>query len=158
MKNQTIRDRYAALTVLSQRTLPTKAMNKVAVLLRTRFQAPFEATEELRKQVLRQHPVPEGWDKPTLPEDVAQRRQDAMDEAMALSTPVRKVPDTLRLTGADMPQPLKADDGANVAGLAQIKVMLGSLYDWSAEERELLDGGTGDELEPDDEPRELTAA
>lgn len=154
MKNQLIRNRYTALVALSQRVLPSpSAVNKVATLLVTRFEAPYRATETARKGVLARHPVPDSWDKPGLPEAVAQARQAEMDRLMEESTPVRAIPDALRLTMADLPRRLEREGGEkNVEGLAEIRVLLGSLYVPSAEERRVMadasDGEEPDELPP----------
>lgn len=137
MKNKVIRNRFAALSLLSDRVLPTEiAVNKVSVLLRTRFHDAYEATEIGRKSILRDHPLPEGWDKEQLPAAIAEARQMAVDRLMERGQPIKKIPDTLRLTSADMPRVLKTkEDGErNVAGLAGIKVALGGLYKWSDEE------------------------
>lgn len=148
MKNQTIRDRYAALTILAQRVLPSpKGINKVATLIATRFQRPYEATEIARKNVIAEHPVPEGWDKDHLPTAVAEARQQAMDALMAESTPVKKIPDHMRLGSEDLPKALKRDGGeSNVEGLAQIIVMLGSLYRPDASDED-TDDASGEEEE-----------
>lgn len=129
MKNQTIRNRYAGLVMLSQRVLPTKGINKVATLIATRFQRPYDATELARKNIIAQYPLPDGWDKDHLPPAVAEARQKAMDALMEESTPVKKVPDHLRLRSSDLPHVLRREGGeSNVEGLAEILVFLGSLY------------------------------
>lgn len=155
MKNKIIRTRFGALSVLSSRVLPTEsAVNKVAVLLRTRFHDAYEATEIGRKNIIRDHPLPEGWDKETLPAEIAERRQAAVDRLMEKGQPIKKVADTLRLCATDMPKVLKTkEDGEkNVEGLASIKVALGGLYKWSDDELKLDE--TTDELEEDGEPEE----
>lgn len=151
MKNQTIRDRYAALSALAQRVLPTTlALNKVSALLATRFHRPYHATEVARKQAIADHPTPEGWEHTHLPPAVADARQRAIDELMAQATPVKAIPDRMRLTETDLPRALRREGGdANVQGLAEIIVMLGSLYVPSAEER-ALDEAT--DVEEPDEP------
>jgi hypothetical protein len=147
MKNRLIRERYSALTVLSQRVLPSKtAINKVTALIATRFQQPYQATEAGRKKVIEDHPTPPEWDKDHLPPAIAEARQSAIDLFLEERTPVRKIPDTLRLTDADLPRALKRENGdANVEGLAQIIVMLGSLYVPGADELALRAGVDGEE-------------
>jgi len=129
MRNQVIRDRFAALTVLSQRALPSStAQNKVDSLL-ARYEIPYNVTEKRKKLVIATSPVPETWDRDTLPMPIAEARQAAMDAMLEESQPVKKIPEHLRLTAADMPIALKGEKGAdNVAGNAQIKRLLGSLY------------------------------
>lgn len=155
MKNQLIRDRYAALTVLSQRVLPSAtAIHKVSALLGTRFKLPYDATEVARKTIIADHPTPEGWEKESLPPTIAEARQRAIDALMEEATPVRKIPDTLRLTSADLPKVLKREGGeSNTEGLAQIVVLLGTLYVPSSDERALNAAAEGEE--PDEAPPEI---
>lgn len=152
MKNSTIRERYAALTVLSQRVLPSRtAVNKVVALLTTRFEQPFRATELQRKQIIAQHPVPAGWDRPALPHDVAEARERSVEEMLACSIPVRAVPESLRLTAADLPVALKGEGGeSNVAELASIVLALGSLYRMGDDEAKLRASDPDAGEEPDD--------
>jgi hypothetical protein len=148
MRNQDIRDRFVALTALSQRVLPSRtATNKVATLLATRFKEPWDEIERQRKHILFiDHPLPADYEgeNDDLPAALREARQVAVDTLMAESTPVRRVPDRLRLTADDMPKALKGENGeVNAEGLASIRVMLGSLYVLSDDERELdeqLDG------------------
>lgn len=151
MKNQTIRDRYAALVMLSGRTLPSpSAVNKVTALI-ARFKAAFMATEEARNKLIAEMPVPEGWDKDTLPQSIAEARQKEMDAYMKESQPIPAIPDRMRLTEADLPRVLKREGGEdNVAGIANIISMLGSLYVPSAEAKSLNVKTEG--LEPDELP------
>lgn len=134
MKNSTIRERYAAIANLSNRVLPSPtAINKVAFLL-ARFKPLYEVTEEGRNKLIQQYPVPADWDNPVLPAAIAEARQKAMDELMAAGQPVKKVPEQLRITEADLPKALKREGGeSNAEGLAGIIAMLGSLYQPSKE-------------------------
>jgi hypothetical protein len=159
MKNQVIRERYAALTMLGGRILPSPtAINKVTTLLR-RFKSPYEATEAGRKSVIETVPLPDGWDKDTLPLEVAEQRQKAMDEYMEQDQPVKKIPEQLRLTMADMPKVLKRDGGeSNVEGIAGIIVALGPLFVRSEEEKKLdvaTEGFEEDEEAPAEEVEEV---
>src|SRR6266568_420540 len=97
---------------MSQRVLPSPtSIDKVTVLLSTRFQTPYEATELGRKKVINDDPVADDYDKTALPQGIAERRQRAMDEYMEKEQGIRKIPDSLRLTMGDMPKILKRDDG-----------------------------------------------
>jgi hypothetical protein len=162
VKNQLIRDRYAALSVLAQRTLPSPtAINKVSTLLATRFAPAFEMTEKKRKLVISMNRLPEGHDGDRLPIAIAEQRQAEVDAMLEDSTPVKLVPDRLRLTEADLPRVLKGEDGwKNAEGLASIRVMLGSLYVRSDEEKKLDDASSEaqepDELAPAPEPDGFT--
>lgn len=136
MKNRLIRERYSALVALSRRVLPSPtAVNKVSALIATRFQRPYDATELSRKAAIEHNPTPEGWEGEGLPPAVAEARQKAVDALLDEDTPVGKISPRLLLTAADLPKVLKRDGGeGNVEGLAEIKVMLGSLYQPDAEE------------------------
>lgn len=154
MKHETIREKYGALSILSQRVLPSKTSeNKFANLLH-RFTKPYKITEQHRKKAITDHPTPEGWEEARLPHAVSEARQRAVDEYMELSSPIGKIPDTLRLTNADLPQKLKREGGeSNVEGLASLRVLLGSLYVPDEEYRmmnESTDGEESDEAEPAD--------
>lgn len=155
MKNQLIRERYAALTVISGRTLPSlTSINKVEVLLSTRFIAGYEATERLRKKIMRDRQIPPDMEGERLPIGIAEARQAAMDDMLEESTPIKKVPERLRLTADDLPKILKGDDGwKNAEGIAGIRVALGSLYVRS-DDAKALDDATA-ELEPDELPPEV---
>ena len=164
MRNQTIRDRFAALTVLSQRVLPgTTAIAKVEALLR-RFGPAYEVTEKRRKQVIQEFPVPETWERVELPAAIAEKRTVAMDRAMEEAQFIKKVSEHLRLTDADMPVTLKREGGSdNVAGLAHVKRLLGSLYKpTTPEEQRLAEDTAGEEEEgeeysaPTMDPRRVT--
>jgi hypothetical protein len=151
VKNRTVRNHYQALAMLAQRVLPSEgAINKVSVLLATRYEAAWQATEIGRKKIVTDIPVPDGWSSENLPEGVAAARQTSMDKFLEESTPIRKIPDRLRLTKADLPKVLQRKDGEdNVAGLAQIKVLLGTLYMKSDDE---IDNTPANEFEPDELP------
>lgn len=148
MKNQSIRDKYSALSMLASRTLPSPtAINKVTYLL-TKFQKAFDATETARKKVIANCPLPEGHEGDRLPVAIAEARQAAMDRQMELHTPVGKVADTMRLTADDMPKVLKGDEGwRNAEALPAIKRMLGGLY-----------VRRGDEIVPEVEGEEIDDA
>lgn len=152
MKNQTIRERYQALNALAQRVLPSAtAITKVSALLDTRFRAPYEATETARKMVIAQYPLPADYEGENVPMAIAEQRQLAIDAMLEQSTPVKKIPDRLRLTSADLPKVLKREGGeGNAESLAQIIVMLGSLYVRSGEEvfQDDSQGEEPDELAP----------
>lgn len=151
MRNSIIRTRYAGLTLLTQRVLPSPtAVNKVSTLLATRFGPAYDATERSRKQILFvNHPLPPGYDEQIVPMGIAEQRQAAVDELMQQSTPVRKIADPLRLTAADMPRVLSRENGEdNAFGVAEIRVLLGSLYLRTSEELaidERLEGDEGDD-------------
>jgi hypothetical protein len=155
MKNQAIRDKYAALTVMSQRILPSaSAINKVSTLITTRFEQPYQSTERSRKQALESIPVPPGFegDESDMPLTIREARTKAVEELLQQSQPIRKIPELLRLTAADMPKPLKRDGGEdNAAGVAMIRVMLGSLYKRGADEI-IADTDEGEEVDGDDTP------
>lgn len=156
MKNRLIRERYAALTVMAQRALPSAtAVNKVTALITTRFRDPYCSTEDARKVILRDdYPLPDGFDGERLPVWIAEARQQAVDDLMEQSTPVRRVPDRLRLGPEDMPKALKGEEGwRNAESVADIIVNLGSLYVPGTDEKALRED-VGDDLEPD----ELSAA
>lgn len=153
MKNRIIRDRYAALVALSRRVLPSPtAVNKVSALIETRFRRAYDATEAGRKKIIEDYPTPAGWEADTLPPAVAEARQREADKMLDLDTPVGKVPGRLRLTQADLPKPLKREGGEdNTAQLAEIVVMLGSLYVPGDDELALrAPDGDADEQEPDE--------
>lgn len=146
MKNRLIRERYAALIVLSRRVLPSPtAVHKVSALIATRFQRPYEGTEAGLKKLIADHPTPDGWAGDGLPPFVAEARQRELDALLDLDTPVGKIAPRLLLTVDDLPKPLKREGGEdNVAQLAEIVVMLGSLYRLSEAElalRENADDG-----------------
>lgn len=136
MKNRTIRDRYLALATLSRRTLPgATAVNKVSVLL-GRYGPAFQATERSLEACYVQHPAPDDMEPgDKLPEWLAERRVAFNSEVLEQSQSIKKVPDQLLLTSADMPRALSGEDGAkNAAGLAEIRHMLGGLYKPSGDE------------------------
>jgi hypothetical protein len=102
-------------------------------------------------------PLPTDADGDRLPVGLAEARTLAVENMLNLDTPVRRIPDTLRLTEADMPKTLKGDGGwKNAEGVAEIIVNLGSLYVLSDEERKLR-SSVGKELEPDDATDEEVA-
>jgi hypothetical protein len=157
MKNQAIRDKYAALTILSQRALPSKtAINKVATLL-TRFQPPYEVTETARKIALNSFPLPDGFEgvgEHEIPLAIREARTTAVEALMEESQSVKKIPTAMRLTSADMPKVLKREKGEdNAVMLAQIRRMLGTLY-LPAVDEVIADNEEGEE--PDE--LQLTAA
>lgn len=145
MKNRIIRERFAALTVLSQRTLPSSsAYNKVTALLTSRFKPGNEAIDRRIRDVYAQHPVADE-NATTLPIALAEARSRAIQAVFDESQSIKKIPDHMRLTAADMPMPLKGDDGwKNADEKASIRVMLGSLYAWGDDER-IADNEAGEE-------------
>lgn len=152
MKNRVLRERYAALLMLSRRVLPSPtAVNKVCALLETRFRRAYEATEASRKKIIADVPTPPGWEGEALPPLVAEARQEKLDALMELDTPVGKVPDRLRLRADDLPKPLKREGGeTNVEGLAEIKLMLGGLYVLGDDELALRESDSAEgEQEPE---------
>lgn len=157
MKNRAIVKRYTALSALSGRALPSKAaVNKVATLLRGRFSVPHETIELARKMVIRQHPLPEGWEGERQPAAVQEARALAIDALMEESQPVKKIPDHLRLTPDDMPRALKGDEKReepNDRGVASIIDLLGSLYvpGTEIEEDAALEESEKGAVEPDDD-------
>lgn len=130
MQNRLIRQRYAALVTLSRRVLPSPtAVHKVSALIATRFQRPYEGTEAGLKQLIADHPTPDGWEGDGLPPQVAEARQRDLDALLDCDTPVGKIAPRLLLTADDLPKVLKREGGEdNTAQLAEIVVMLGSLY------------------------------
>lgn len=156
MRNQSIRDKYAALSALAQRALPgTNAISRIDSLLK-RFEIPYNATEKAKKKIIADHPVPETWEREGLPLPIAEVRQLEMDAMLEESQNIKKIPEHMRLTDADMPIALKRESGSdNIIGLAQIKRMLGSLYKPTTEEEKKFvtaaaEADKSDELEPDE--------
>lgn len=151
MKNRVIRDRYAALTILSQRTLPSSsAINKVTSLLTSRFKPGNDVIERRIRDMYAAHPMPEDDASSVLPIALAETRSRAIEGVLDESQPIRKIPDHMRLTAADMPKALQGADGwKNQDELASIRVLLGSLYLWGPDEK-LADSETGEE--PDEAP------
>jgi hypothetical protein len=149
MKNRIIRDRFAALTVLSQRTLPSStAINKVTQLLTSRFKPANEVIDRRIRESWADFPAADDADKLSI--KVAEARSAAVEAILDESQPIKKIPEHMRLTAADMPKPLKGDDGwKNADELANIRVMLGSLYKLGSDEQ-LEDNEQGEELDTAD--------
>lgn len=138
---------------MAARVLPSEtAMNKVSTLITSRFAAAYEGTEMVRKQIIAKYPVPEGWASENPPEGITAQRDQEWDDYLTLATSIRKIPDRLRITKADLPKVLQRKDGEdNVAGLAQIKVLLGSLYVREGDELDDTQGEEPDELPAKDD-------
>lgn len=149
MRNQLIRDRYAALTILGQRHLPsTPAVNKVTMLL-SRFEPAYLATERARKKIIADHKLPDDHDGAALPLALNETRTRAIDALMDEGQPIRLIPERMRLTFDDLPRSMKGDDGwKNAEGVAHLANALGSLYVRSTEQL-ALDTPSA-ELEPDE--------
>jgi hypothetical protein len=150
MKNRIIRERFGALTALSQRSLPSStAISKTTALLTSRFKPANEVIDRRIKDVYAEFPLPDGDEATALPIALAEKRQRAIDAILDESQPIRKIPDHMRLTAADMPKALTGTDGwKNNDELASIRVLLGSLYAWGADEK-LADNEQGEELDGD---------
>jgi hypothetical protein len=143
MKNALIRERATALAQMADRVLPSKtSVNKVATLLATRFKAALQDLEAQRLAlVVQAHPFDGDGE---LPPAIKEARELAFAALMEQSTPVRKVPDSLRLTADDMPRALASDE-SNGAGVAALRVMLGTLYVTSNEEKSIDEATEGEE-------------
>ena len=130
--NRVIRTKYSVLTILSGRTLPSLASDlKAASLLKNYYRTPYEVTEAAREKLVKE--LPAGWDSPQFPADLAARWQA---EVLDATQDIPVVPDRLKLTKDDLPQPPKLKKGedeserslANRQGVADLVVALGDLF------------------------------
>ena len=121
---------HAALTALSQRRLAdAKSRKKVVTLLRRYFEIPQRIVEDLRKQIIEENPSPESWESESLPVSVAEKRMVEIEDMLAQTQTLDAIPDSLLLTEADMPKPIKGELGdQNEFALADIQHKLGFLY------------------------------
>lgn len=165
MKIRKIVDHASALQTMAARALPSStAENKVSFLLQERFQRPNDVVQKRKMEdVIKAFPAPEGVSENALPSNLAESRQIAWEKILDEDLPIRRIPEHMRLTSADLPKILKGDDGwKNGVGLAALRKMLGSLYKLTGaeiiEDKEV--GEEPDELEltPADPMAEHTEA
>lgn len=163
MKIRLIVDRTDALQAIAARALPSAtAENKVSFLLQERFQRQYKVVQNRKMaDVITAFPAPEGVSENALPSNLAESRQIAWEKILDEELPIKKIPEHMRLTSADMPKVLKGDDGwKNGVGIAALRRMLGSLYKPTGaeviEDKEVGDEPDEIELTPADPMAEHT--
>lgn len=128
--NKDIRTKHTVLAVLSQRTLPTLGADlKVAGLLKTRYVPAYQVTEAAREKLLADIPDSSSADQ------LVERDRRWRVEVLNATQDIADVPDTLKLTEADLPTPVLDKEGhetersaANRQGVADLVVALGTLF------------------------------
>ena len=122
--NKTILTQHAAITVLTQRTLPTLTADLKAVALIKRFyRTPVEVIEGTREALRKR--LPEGWASNEFPADLASEWTAFLGQSREMPA----IPADLLFTKDDMPKALKTGLGeANRQGVADLILALGDLF------------------------------
>ena len=122
--NKVIIHQHAAITLLTQRTLPTLTADLKAVALIKRFyRTPVEVIEGTRDALKKR--LPEGWASNEFPADLAKEWTAFLGQSQEMP----EIPTDLLFTKDDMPKALKTGLGeANRQGVADIILALGDLY------------------------------
>ncbi len=125
-------EQYRALNDLASHRLPDGPAEKlVRLLVQQHYLEGYELYEELRKLVIQNHPVPDGWeDDRTIPIVIAERRQTLVNALERDTFDIKTVPESRLLGPEHMPvNNIKGELGhQNRLGVASIKIRLGSLY------------------------------
>jgi hypothetical protein len=132
IKNRDIRRIHAALTSLSARTLPAITSDlKVARLLRSYFNEPYQITEDIREKIIKDNPSPEEKDPS---QAVIEARTLAFSASLLQEQDIKDIPEKLLLTEEDMPKATKVRGEENRDGLGDIIQGLGVVYKEKPEE------------------------
>lgn len=139
----------AGLVALSQRRLDTRETMKKILALFRRIERFVKDVEKLQRAIFEEHPIPEGWEGESLPVAVNEARTLALASFHAETIEIKRIPDHLRITDADLPKLMKGEEGdRNRRGETFIAYQLGWLYTGNDDEAQPpKDGEDGVEKE-----------